>query len=332
MEAALKIASEYRNAGERTAVIICGPTASGKSSLAMELCSLVGGEIVSCDSMQIYRMMDIGTAKPSLAEMEQVPHHMIDVIDPWENYNAFLYKRDAERCIGDILGRVKVPVICGGTGLYVNSLVDNRLYTDEPEGTFYSEAFKEEKEKCDGYFSSGDKEALYSLLLKYDPDAAAEIHKNNVKRVYRALCLYFITGKDRMTRDRESLVSAPDVNYLIYCIQPERDELYRRINERVDLMREKGLFTEAAKVYEACRNNVPAESVESLDILKLTALSAIGYKELIPFLDFPELSSLRSESEPLDIDLAFEKIKQDTRRYAKRQITWFKKTPGVVFI
>ncbi|MBQ7445292.1 MAG: tRNA (adenosine(37)-N6)-dimethylallyltransferase MiaA [Clostridia bacterium] len=332
MSIAAEIADEYRRQSGPSAIIICGPTASGKSHLAMELCGLLGGELVSCDSMQIYRMMDIGTAKPSLEDRKKIPHHMIDIVDPWENYSVFKYKESAEIITGDIISRGKVPVFCGGTGLYINTLIDNRTYTDEPEDTYFCEEYRAEKEKCDQLFESGDKVLLHGLLAKYDPEAAAEIHMNNIKRVYRQLVLFFVTGKPRQQRNEESLLHTPKLRYLTYCLLPERDLLYKKINERVDDMREKGLDDEVRMVYAACRNNVSDESVKSLDILKLTALNAIGYKEIIPYLDFPELRELGIPEERWCRDAVYDRIKKDTRRYAKRQITWFKKTPGTVFL
>jgi len=328
MDIAAKIAAEYKNADDKKSVIICGPTASGKSDVAMELAYLIGGEIVSCDSMQIYRLMDIGTAKATKEMREKVPHHMIDIVDPWENYNVFMYKKAAREVINDIISRGKVPVICGGTGLYVNTLIDNRTYSDEPEGTFFSEELRLEKENCDRLFENGDRDALHELLAKYDPEAANEIHKNNVKRVYRALCLYFITGKVRSVRNELSHEEGPDLSFMTYCLMPGREDLYKRIDNRVDIMRGLGLMDEVRTVYGACREKLPKSELENLDILKLTALNAIGYKELIPLLDFSELKALRT----LDEDASFDKIKQNSRQYAKRQITWFKKTPGTSFI
>ena len=328
MDIAANIAAEYKNADDKKSVIICGPTASGKSDVAMELAYLIGGEIVSCDSMQIYRLMDIGTAKATKEMREKVPHHMIDIVDPWENYNVFMYKKAAREVINDIISRGKVPVICGGTGLYVNTLIDNRTYSDEPEGTFFSEELRLEKENCDRLFENGDRDALHELLTKYDPEAANEIHKNNVKRVYRVLCLYFITGKVRSLRNELSHEEGPDLSFMTFCLMPGREDLYKRIDKRVDIMRELGLMDEVKTVYAACREKLPQSEVYSLDILKLTALNAMGYKELIPLLDFSELKALRT----LDEDASFDKIKQNSRQYAKRQITLFKKTPGTSFI
>lgn len=331
MSLAKLIAEEYKSAEQKTAVIVCGPTASGKSSLAMELCGLLNGELISCDSMQIYRMMDIGTAKPSVRDRELVPHHMIDITDPWENYSAFMYKNDAVKAISEVFSRSKVPVICGGTGLYVNALIDNREYSCEPDNAFFSEEFRAEKKKCDCCLEKGDRASLHDMLKKYDPEAAAEIHMNNVKRVYRALYLYFVTGKVRAQRNLESTANSPEFGFNVYCLMPRREELYERINSRVDIMREEGLAEEADRVYAACREKIPAEEVSDLRILKRTALSAIGYKELIPLLDYPELAPVK-EDLPYDAVSVFEKIKQDTRQYAKRQLTWFKKTPGARFL
>ncbi len=323
-----RIADEYKISSKTDAVIVCGPTASGKSDAAMELCSIIGGEIVSCDSMQIYRLMDIGTAKATPEMRQKIPHHMIDIADPWGNYSLYMYKKAALAVIEDIISRGKVPVICGGTGLYVNTLIDNRQLTDLPDDSFFSEESRLEKEKCDCLLKENDIDGLHLILEKNDPEAASQIHKNNVKRVYRSLCLYFMTGKTMAERNDESLKSGSEYSFLTYCLMPDRGSLYRRIDARVDIMREAGLFNEAERVYSACRDNLPSDAAASLEILKLTALNAIGYKELIPLFDFPELKPLKIYNP----DEAFDMIKRDSRQYAKRQITWFKRTPGASFI
>ena len=333
------IKKEYLN-NPKDGIIICGPTCSGKSSAALEAAEALGGEIVSADSMQLYRFMDIGTAKPTREERQRVPHKMLDIIDPWENYNVFRYTKAAAAEIDEISRRGKVPIICGGTGLYVNSLIDMRNY-GEDEG---------ESEEIS--VISGDGEALYSELKAVDPEAAALTHPNNEKRVKRFLELYYKTGLVKAERDRRSLANPPVKHYNVFCLLPERERLYEKINLRVDIMREQGLFEECKRVYNMCRENFsgPAEEIETL-----TAMLAIGYRELIPIVknqsdeikDGKSGEIINSQSGEIIngqsgeiinsqsgeiIDSAFDLIKQDTRRYAKRQFTWFKRTPGAAYI
>lgn len=289
--------------GENDVLIIAGPTCSGKSGLALSLAKFIDIEIVSCDSMQIYKYMNIGTAKATETERALVPHHMIDIIPPWENYNAFLYKEAAMKIIDDILSRGKLPVVCGGTGLYVNTLIDNREFSEE------------DTEKETLYANSLSKENAYAKLIELDPKAAEVIHENNEKRVKRALALYLATGKTMAERNALSHEIPPKYSFTTVCLMPERDKLYRNIDIRVEKMFEMGLFDEAKSVYEAVKKNVP----QDFDVMNLTSLSAIGYKELLT-------------PENVDLYLAKEQIKLNTRHYAKRQITWFKKTPGAVYL
>jgi len=310
-------------------IIVCGPTCSGKSSIALELCQELNGELISCDSMQIYKYMDIGTAKPTKEEQKKVPHHMIDIVNPWVNYNAFQYKEDAEKVINDVVSRKKTPVICGGTGLYVNSIIDNRKYTETCEEESFCDF--EISNKINKMFDGDDRDGLYSWLSEVDNDAAITIHKNNVKRVKRFLELFYITGKVKSVRDSESKEAEIKNEYLTVCLWPNREKLYEKIDRRVDIMREAGLFEECKKVYELCRKNVSNELINGGKILTMTSLAAIGYRELLPLLDYVETRKLLEEKEGYGIDKAFDEIKLNTRHYAKRQMTWFKKTPGTVF-
>lgn len=283
-------------------LIIAGPTGSGKSKLALSLCERYDIELVSCDSMQIYRMMDIGTAKATRDEMAMIPHHMIDIIDPWENYNAYLYKDAAQKCIDDILKRGKLPVVCGGTGLYVNTLIDNREFTETINEKEYE------------FIYDMDIGEAYRRLGEIDPTACEIIHINNEKRVRRALVLCLATGKSMNERNAESHKFESKFNYTTICLMPNREKLYENIDKRVEKMFDMGLVAEANNVYQEVIKHVDAEAA-----LKLTAMSAIGYKELLPPGSVP-------------LDFAKEQIKIDTRHYAKRQITWFKKTPGAIFL
>ncbi len=300
--------------GAANAVIIGGPTASGKTSLAIETALRKNGEIVSCDSMQIYKYMDIGTAKPTSAEREKALHHMIDIVDPWVNFNVFEYKMQAEACIQDIISRGKIPVITGGTGLYVNSLLDNRQYVEQDDPNVRAEL--EEIAENGGY------DEIYEKLCKCDPEAAEIIHKNNIKRVIRALELYNVTGKTQKERNEESLTVAPTIRYKTFIIDMPREILYQRIEKRVDVMMQDGLYNETVLVYNKCVDAISNGLSTCAHVDELTSLAAIGYREMIRHVFFDEMT----------LDDTVEKIKINTRHYAKRQMTWFRKTPDAIFV
>ncbi len=267
---------------------VVGPTASGKTALAVELAKILSGEVVSCDSMQIYRGMDVGSAKPTADEMQGIPHHMLDIADPGDVFSCADYGAMAAECVRDIASRGKLPIVCGGTGLYLDSL----LYSNEYGGAGADENLRRELDAL-------DVDTLHAELTAVDPESAAAIHKNNKKRVIRALELYRLTGItktewDKRSRTSESLYDATVI--LLDC--EDREYLYDRINRRVDIMIEQGLVEEAAKF-----RNVSG-----------TGAQAIGYKELWGYLDGVE-----------SLESAKEKIKQATRNYAKRQLTWFRR-------
>jgi len=305
--------TEHFECGKANAIIIGGPTASGKTSLAIETALRKNGEIVSCDSMQIYKRMDIGTAKATKEEQSKVPHHMIDIIEPWINYSVFDYKEAAEKCIADIISRGKIPVICGGTGLYVNSLIENRQYTSEEDLDLRAE--------LEAMAENGEYDEVYEMLCKCDPEAAENIHKHNVKRVIRAVELFKITGKTQAVRNAESVLVPADIEYKTFIINPDRQTLYSRIEHRVDIMIKEGLYKETENVYNECVEAVKSGIASCDSIDGLTSLAAIGYREMIRHIFFGEMT-------PEEV---CEKIKINTRHYAKRQLTWFRKTPGAVF-
>lgn len=280
---------------------ISGPTASGKTAYAIRMAKEKDGEVVSCDSMQIYRYMDIGTAKPSKEEMEGIPHHMLDFVDPWVNYSVAEFVRDARRCIDDILSRGKLPVLCGGTGLYIDSILNQ---IDFPE-TKEDSALRRELAAYAGQYGA---EALHERLRAADPISADRIHPNNVKRVIRAIEVFETTGKPKSELDLLARKTSVYDGTLI-CLSPDRKVLYERINRRVDLMMERGLLDEV--------KNLLSMGVTR----KMTAMQAIGYKEIAD-----HLAGYCSIAE------AVEKIKQESRRYAKRQLTWFRRNPDVVWL
>ncbi len=283
-------------------IVITGPTATGKSKLGVMLAGALGGEIVSADSMQIYKYMDIGTAKPGPEEMGGVPHHMVDCVSPFESYSVSLYVRDAAACCEDILRRGKTPVIVGGTGLYIESLISGRDFCAAPEDRKLREELSRE------YDGSGG-EAMLRRLAEMDPQRAQKLHPNDKKRVVRALEAALsgesISQHDRRTREAEPRFDAKTVVLGF----KNRQDLYDRIDARVDAMLEAGLVRE----------------VEALLKMGLTpghtAMQAIGYKEICAALEgrttLPE---------------AVETVKRESRRYAKRQISWCGRYPGALRI
>ena len=258
-------------------VVITGPTASGKTALGVALAQRLGGEVVSADSMQIYRGMDIGTAKPTPEEMQGVPHHMIDIADPAENYSVSRYAAQAAACVDDILARGKLPIVVGGTGLYIDSLIAGRLLGE---------------------------------LRKVDPERAARLHPADKKRIVRAMEVYILTGKTITQHDAETRAVPPRYDAAKIALDfADRQDLYDRIDRRVDAMVRQGLFDEVRALLAA---GVPADC---------TAMQAIGYKEAV--------AAVRGEASPQDAVAA---IQLASRRYAKRQKTWFRANPAVQWL
>ena len=278
--------------------IITGPTASGKSAVAMKLCEITGGELVSCDSMQIYRGLDIGTAKPTGEEQAAVPHHLIDIIDPGTDFSVSVFVRLCTSCIEDIIQRGKLPVLCGGTGQYISALKDGLSFEGDPEASEITADLYAEYERC-------GIEDIYRRLSEADPEAALKIHPNNTRRVIRALAVYMASGRTFSQRNTDSRKSGPLYPFRLFEIDYEDDRasLYDRINRRVDLMADRGLEEEARYLY-----SLPIDR-------KSTCCQAIGYKEFLPLIDgVPGASSER----------AIYEIKLNTRHFAKRQLTWFR--------
>lgn len=281
-------------------VVIVGPTASGKTAVSIELAKKINGEIISADSMQIYKDMDIGSAKPTKEEMQGIPHYMIDVVEANEVFNVAKYKEMAEECIEKILAKNKVPIIVGGTGLYVSTLTKGVEFSDIENDLEY----RDELTKISLEENGVDK--LFDMLKGIDPEAAEIIDKNNVRRVIRALEIYKVTGKTKTQVDRESLKELK-YDYKVFGLNWDRQELYDRIDKRVDIMLDMGLLDEVKKVNEKG--------------ISPTALQGLGYKEIIEYFN-----------NEITLEEAIEKIKQETRRYAKRQMTWFKKDKNIVWI
>lgn len=281
--------------------VVVGPTASGKTAAAVELAKRLDGEVISADSMQIYRHMTIGTAKPLPEEMEGIPHHLIDCVDPDQEYSVACFKDDALSCIEDIRARGKQPVIAGGTGLYVNGLTLPWGFREKDSDEAVRRTLEEEA-------AAMGNEAFHDLLKAVDEKAAAEIHPNNVKRVVRALEIYRVTGKTKSQLDAEAQKESLPYEYVLMGIHMPRERLYERINRRIDLMVEAGLLDEIkALLAMGYDENLPA-------------LKAIGYKELFPY--------LKGE---MSLDEALYVLKRDTRHFAKRQLTWFRKDERITW-
>lgn len=274
---------------------VTGPTASGKTSLAIELAKRLDGEIISCDSMQIYRGMDIGTAKPTKEELGQIPHHLIDILPADAPYSCSDYVKDAERAIDDIVSRGKLPIFCGGTGLYLDRLLKGG---NSDEAACDPEIRKE----LMAFHEQNGTDALYERLVSLDPAAAENIHKNNVKRVMRAIEICLATGQKKSDVDKKNseIVDKYDHRVITLCFN-NRELLYERIDRRVDAMIAAGLVEETKRLIEA-----------GVFERSQTAAQAIGYKELFPY--------IRGES---SLENCTDELKRASRRYAKRQITWF---------
>lgn len=282
-------------------IVICGPTASGKTRLGIELAKRIDGEIVSCDSMQIYKDMTIGTAKPTEEERSEAVHHLVDFVLPSERYSVAEYRKDAENTIEQIIEKNKKPIIVGGTGLYLNSLVYGIDYPNIVTDLNYRQEL-EEKVNKEGL------ESLYKEATKIDSKAIEKISPNDKKRILRILEIYHSTGKTKSEIEADSRKNGPKFDYKIFVLNMDREKLYDRINRRVDLMIENGLIEEVKVLLEKYKE-FP------------TAMQGLGYKEVVEYLE-----NKTSKDEMID------KIKQETRRYAKRQITWFKSYKDAIWL
>lgn len=281
-------------------IVICGPTASGKTSLSISLAKKINGEIVSCDSMQIYKEMDIGSAKPTVEEMQEIKHYLVDFVSPEKRYSVSEYKEDASKAIEEIINKGKTPIIVGGTGLYLNSLIYNIQYNEMEVDLNYRRELEKEAEEY-------GLEVLYNRAKEIDPEAMEKVSANDKKRITRVLEIYNATGRNKTELEKKSRKEVP-YNYLIFGINMERSILYDRINKRVDIMLEQGLIEEVKNLINKY-SNMP------------TAMQGLGYKEVKEFLD----GNISKEE-------MIEKIKMETRRYAKRQITWFKRIENIIWL
>lgn len=282
-------------------IVICGPTASGKTTLSIQLAQKINGEIISSDSMQIYKDMNIGTAKPDQQEMQGIKHYLLDFVEPNQRYSVADYKKDAENAIEDILQKGKVPIIVGGTGLYVDSLI----YGIEYPNIEFDENYRKELERR---VEKEGLEKLYEKAKKIDPQAMKKISRNDQKRILRVLEIYNATGKTKTEQEIESRKNEVKYDYRVFAINIDREKLYDRINKRVDVMIQKGLIEEVENLLKKY-NEFP------------TAMQGLGYKEVVEYI----------QGKVLKEDM-IENIKRESRRYAKRQITWFKKNKQTIWI
>ena len=282
-------------------IVICGPTASGKTALSIELAKKINGEIVSCDSMQIYKDMDIGTAKPTVEEMQGIKHYLIGYVSPEQRYSVADYKIDAKKAIKEIIEKGKMPIVVGGTGLYLDSLIYEIEYQDIKLDEQYRNKLEEEVEKQ-------GLEKLYEKAKQIDPKAIEKISPNDKKRILRILEIYHATGKTKTEQEIESRKKEVEYDYKVYALNWDRQKLYNRINKRVDMMIEQGLVEEVKQILDKY-DNFP------------TAMQGLGYKEVVEYLN----GNLTKEE-------MIEKIKIETRRYAKRQLTWFRKNKQTIWL
>ena len=284
---------------KRPLVIITGPTASGKTALSIELAKQIGGEIISADSMQVYRHMDIGSAKVTKEEMDGVPHHLIDVLEPSEEFNVVRFQEMARKAMEEIYERGKIPIIAGGTGFYIQALLYDIDFTETDENNSIREEL-EQKARTEGA------SALHAMLKEIDPESAEAIHENNVKRVIRAIEFYRQTGKKISDHNRQEREKSSPYQFLYYVIDLPRELLYSRIEQRVDQMIEQGLV----------------EEVKALQAMGCTrdmvSMQGLGYKEILDYLNGQ-----------LTLDEAVYVLKRDTRHFAKRQLTWFRRERDV---
>lgn len=275
-------------------IVISGPTASGKTALSVELAKRYNGEVISADSMQIYTDMNIASAKPTPEEQQGIPHHLVGFLDPSESFSVADYVKLCDECVRDILGRGKTPIICGGTGLYINSFVDNLTFDDSEQDFEYREKMRKFAEEFGNY-------ALLEKLHEVDPKTAETLHENNVGRIIRALEVYHTTGHTIFQAKEMSRQTPSPYEFVMITLDFEnREILHSRINRRVDDMVKRGLVDEARRCFE--QSSRP------------TAAQAIGCKELYPY--------FRGER---SLDECIEELKLRTRQYAKRQLTWFRR-------
>jgi len=283
-------------------VILTGPTAVGKTKLSIELAKQINGEIISADSMQVYRRMNIGTAKITETEKEGIPHHLIDILEPWEDFNVVAFQAYAKQAVKEIRERGKIPIVAGGTGFYIQALLYGIDFTENESNTELRNRLETESEKDGGI-------SLHQYLMQIDPAAAKAIHPNNRKRVIRAVEFYELTGQRISEHNAEQKQNESVYNSAYFVLTMNREALYRRIDLRVDQMLQEGLVAEVrALLAEGCRAD-------------MISMQGLGYKEIIRYLN-----------NELSLEEAVYILKRDTRHFAKRQLTWFRREREVIWL
>lgn len=283
-------------------IVLTGPTAVGKTKLSIELAKAVNGEIISADSMQVYKYMDIGSAKITRSEMQGVPHHLIDVLEPSEDFNVVIFQQKCKECLEGIYKRGHIPILTGGTGFYIQAVLNDIDFTENEENKSYRDSLEQiAREK--------GAEALHAMLAGVDEKAAEAIHANNIKRTIRALEFYHQTGQKISEHNEAERQKASVYNSCYFVLTDDREKLYRRIDERVDEMLAKGLVDEVASLKtKGCHRGQ-------------VSMQGLGYKEILSYLD-GEIS----------LEEAVYLMKRDTRHFAKRQLTWFRREKEVIWI
>ena len=283
-------------------IILTGPTAVGKTALSIALAKAIDGEIISADSMQVYKQMDIGSAKITKDEMEGVPHHLVDVLDPREGFDVCRFQSMAKEALAGIYERGRVPIVVGGTGFYIQALLYDIDFTETEEDTAYRRELSE-------IARTEGNHALHEMLKQVDPESAEAIHENNVKRVIRALEFYQETGEKISAHNEQQRLHESPYQFCYFVLTDDRKTLYERIDERVDLMLEQGLVAEVQALKEqGCRAD-------------MVSMKGLGYKEILAYLDGQ-----------ISLEEAVYIIKRDTRHFAKRQLTWFRRERDVIWL
>lgn len=283
-------------------IILTGPTAVGKTELSIELAKKVNGSIISADSMQVYRHMDIGSAKITKEEMQEIPHYLIDTFEPDEEFHVVKFQEYAKRYMEEIYSQNRIPIIAGGTGFYIQALLYDIDFTEEQEDTSY-------RRELEQYAKEHGARALHERLQKVDEKAAEEIHENNIKRVIRALEFHHLSGKRISEHNEVERQKESPYQFAYFVLNDEREHLYERINQRVDVMMEQGLLAEVQKLKEMGYHK------------KMVSMQGLGYKEILEYL----------EGE-CTLEEAVYRIKRDTRHFAKRQLTWFRRERDVLWV
>ena len=283
-------------------VVLTGPTAVGKTKLSLSLAEAIGGEIISADSMQVYRHMDIGSAKIRPSEMQGIPHHMIDILEPWEPFNVVIFQERCRECLEGIYERGHIPIVTGGTGFYIQALLKEIDFTENEENTAYRKELEQLAEEKGA-------EYLHEMLQQVDAEAAEKIHANNIKRTIRALEFFELTGKKISEHNAEEGEKISAYQSCYFVLNDDREKLYARIEQRIDEMLAEGLVEEVRALQKmGCTRN-------------LVSMQGLGYKEILAYLD--------GET---DLETAVEILKRDTRHFAKRQLTWFRREKDVYWV